>query len=81
MLGMHTYSGVSVWRGWDLARGPAPGVSSHVCLARTEVRVWMGKADPTSAPRGSQHPRSGDGAACFTALDPFSEQGFVWDVI
>lgn len=29
---MHTYSGVSVWRGWDLARGPALGVSSHVCL-------------------------------------------------
>lgn len=43
---------------------------SACLLARTEVRVWMGKADPTSAPRGSQCPRSGDDAACFTALDP-----------
>lgn len=32
VLSMHTYSGVSVWRGWDLARGPAPGVSSYVYL-------------------------------------------------
>lgn len=32
-------------------------------LVRAKVRVWMGKADPTSAPQGSQCLRSG-GIAC-----------------
>lgn len=43
-------------------------------LARTEVGRWMGKADPTSAPEGSWRPRSGEDAACFTALDPAPPQ-------
>lgn len=44
-------------------------------LARTEVRVWMGKADPTSVPQGLLCPKSVDDATCFTALDPSQNRG------
>lgn len=47
-----------------------PGQPACLLARGFEVRAWMRMADPASAPRGSPRPRSGERAACFTALDP-----------
>lgn len=51
VLSVHTYSRVSVWRGWDLARGAARG-SARMFTRKDRGRTRTGKAHLTSAPQG-----------------------------